>query len=181
MKIYTKTGDDGSTGLLGGDRIAKTSPRIEAIGEVDELNAAIGLVHVLSADPLLESIQCSLFDLGSELAAPLGGKFEVPGPTVERSNELEISIDAMSRDLTELKNFILPGGGEEAARLHMARCICRRAERVVLALNEIEPVSIESRVFLNRLSDWLFVAARTANAKEGIQDVPWRKLEGKSS
>ena len=181
MKIYTKTGDDGSTGLLGGDRISKTSLRIEAIGEVDELNAAIGLVRAISEDPLFESIQCSLFDLGSELAAPLGGKFSIPGPGEDRSRELEASIDEMSQGLPELKNFILPGGCEEAARLHMARCICRRAERAVLALNENEVVSVESRVFLNRLSDWLFVAARAANARHGIEDVPWRKLEGKSS
>jgi len=180
MKIYTKTGDDGSTGLLGGSRISKASPRVQAIGDVDELNAAIGAVRVVHTDSLLEMVQCALFDLGAELASPPNSKYEVDGPSISNSIELEHSIDEMNGSLPPLKNFILPGGSEAAVRLHLARGICRRAERSVLALNELEAVSIESRVFLNRLSDWLFVAARAANAAAGIEDVPWRKLERKS-
>ncbi len=180
MKIYTKTGDDGSTGLLGGTRISKTNLRIQAIGDVDELNAAIGFARIEWDSELFESVQSSLFDLGAELAAPKGGKFDVAGPSNTRAAELEGSMDEMEATLSPLKNFILPGGGEAAARLHLARSICRRAERSVIALNENEQVSVESRVFLNRLSDWLFVAARFANAGQSIEDVPWRRSEGNS-
>ncbi len=177
VKIYTKSGDEGETGLLGGSRVGKTELRIVAIGEVDELNAAIGLARTVCKDPLLELIQCWLFDLGAELACPVGGKFEVHGPGAKQITELEASMDEMATELAPLKQFILPGGTEAGARLHLARSICRRTERAVLALNQIEPVSGEARVFLNRLSDWLFLAARTENAHGGVLDVTWRKTE----
>lgn len=177
MKIYTRTGDDGTTGLLGGSRTHKSSPRIQAIGDVDELNAAIGLVRVVLAEPMLEAIQCWLFDLGAELACPPDGKFEGRGPSRAAIEKLERSIDSMEAGLEPLKNFILPGGCEAAARLHLARAVCRRAERSVLAMGAGSASSSESCVFLNRLSDWLFVAARAANAQAGVEDVAWRKSE----
>lgn len=181
MKIYTKTGDAGETGLFGGDRIAKTSHRIHAIGEVDELNAAIGLARVeagaSSLDPSLARIQSWLFDLGGELACPPGGKFEYTALNPEHAAFLEQDIDRLESRLPALKNFILPGGSPLAARLHFARSVCRRAERAVLALHREEPVRDEARVFLNRLSDWLFTAARTANLDANVEDVPWKRSE----
>ena len=177
MKVYTKIGDGGRTQLLGGVDVAKTDARIDAIGEVDELNASVGLARVVCEDPLLEKVQCWLFDLGAELACPPGGKFDLVGPGEAEALELEAAIDAMSEKLPPLKNFILPGGDDSAARLHLTRCICRRAERALLRLNEESPLRAESLVFMNRLSDWLFVAAREANSSRGVADVPWQKLK----
>jgi len=177
MKIYTRTGDDGTTGLLGGDRTAKTSERIEAIGDVDELNALLGVAAATGQDSLmegLERIQNWLFDLGAELACPPGGKFDVARVGQMQIDTLERSMDEMTSALPELKVFILPGGSARAASLHHARTVCRRAERSLLRLAESDPVREESRVFLNRLSDWLFVAARTANAECHVMDITWR-------
>jgi cob(I)alamin adenosyltransferase len=177
MRIYTKTGDSGETGLLGGDRVRKDSLRIQAIGEIDELNSALGLASCAQGDthfsPTLPSLQSLLFDLGSEIACPPGGKFHLETIRMEDVSELETAIDAMSGGLPELKNFILPGGTELAARLHLARSVCRRAERALVTLGEEAEVRPTVLEFINRLSDWLFTAARTANASQNVQDVPW--------
>ncbi len=181
MKIYTKTGDSGSTGLVGGERISKTSPRISAIGEVDELNAALGVAISASSDPELlalgRSIQNRLFDLGSELATPDVERYGLPKISDDDVFELESSIDSQTASLPPLRQFILPGGTSTSAFLHLARCVCRRAERAVLTLNEEEPVRSEITRYLNRLSDWLFVAARTSNALSNVPDVAWMKKE----
>lgn len=181
MKIYTRTGDDGTTGLLGGDRIAKDSLRISAIGDVDELNAAIGIARLHSTGSDLDSelfrIQNWLFDLGSEFACPPEGKFDICAIQDKHLEALETSIDRMTDRLPPLKAFILPGGTPLAAHLHAARCVCRRAERSVLSLSATEPVRTPSLRFLNRLSDWLFVAARTANADGRVVDIEWQKSE----
>jgi cob(I)alamin adenosyltransferase len=168
MKIYTKTGDDGSTGLVGGARVNKDDPRIESLGAVDELNAACGLASVIADEKLLamlRAIQNELFNLGAQLAGS-------PDLLAERSiARLESEIDAADAILPPLKNFILPGGSELAARLHLARTICRRAERLLVAL-PAPPAAIK---YLNRLSDWLFVHARLANHLSGIADIPWTR------
>ncbi len=181
MKIYTRTGDAGETGLVGGMRIAKSSLRIAAIGEVDELNAAIGLARVetdgLRFDPLLERVQSLLFDLGAELASTADGPRVHATLSEEHVRLLERSMDEQTERLPPLRNFVLPGGSAAAAQLHLARCICRRAERAVLAWHEAEPVREEVRAFLNRLSDWLFVCARSANQALGVEDVPWKGSE----
>jgi cob(I)alamin adenosyltransferase len=178
MKIYTKTGDKGETGLVGNARVKKTSTRIRAIGEVDELNAAIGLARTESQgaelDDDLARIQSTLFDLGAELASLPGSKITFAILSNDAPQLLELSIDGQTANLEPLKNFILPGGSKLAAHLHVARCICRRAERAVLELHEEEPLRSEVLVFLNRLSDWLFVSARTANRQSGIEDVAWQ-------
>ncbi|MFZ4506706.1 MAG: cob(I)yrinic acid a,c-diamide adenosyltransferase [Fimbriimonas sp.] len=180
MKIYTKTGDDGETGLLGGDRIAKNSPRIEALGDVDELNAAIGLARTHSAgselDEILRKTQSWLFDLGAELACPPQGKFQVLSLSEREIEVLEHSIDTQTADLPELKEFILPGGTPLAAHLHLARSVCRRAERHLWDLHAAEPLREEPMRFLNRLSDWLFVSARTANFSAGADEPKWEKV-----
>ena len=176
MKIYTKTGDAGSTGLIGGQRVPKNSLRISAIGDVDELNAAIGWARCLGVaelDEHLGAIQNTLFEVGAELASPGEDRFETVSD--EAAKILESSIDAMTASLPELRNFILPGGSEEAARLHLARSICRRCERTLLELHQNDAVRETVRIYVNRLSDWLFVAARTANRLKNVQDVDWRR------
>jgi cob(I)alamin adenosyltransferase len=186
MKIYTKTGDDGSTGLAGGARVSKSGAQIESYGAVDELNAALGLAasDVAAIGQTAEAIsrvQNELFVIGAILAMPGAGG---PQPTrkppaLEEASigRLEAEIDAAQKELPPLSQFILPGGCETAARLHLARTICRRAERRVVALAEggagaAPPVVIR---YLNRLSDWLFVQARLANHRAGVADVPWQK------
>ena len=170
MKIYTKTGDAGDTSLFGGARVPKDDPRIAAYGTVDELNAFIGLARstwpVSPLDEHLGRIQSDLFDVGAHLASPGSARFTGADPA--RSAELEQAIDSMESELPPLRNFILPGGCAAAAQLHVARTVCRRAERLVAALHD-EP----SIVYLNRLSDFLFVAARFANLKNGVGDMPW--------
>ena len=179
MKIYTKSGDDGSTGLFGGGRIPKADLRMDAIGDVDELNSSLGMCRLEASGSFaeeLEAIQSQLFDLGAELATP-GGKRHVVGLTADQADSLERSIDRLEEELAPLRNFILPGGSSLSAKLHHARSVCRRAERSVLKLHDREVVRSEARVFLNRLSDWLFVAARTANARAGVEDIVWKKSE----
>ncbi|MDX2035435.1 MAG: cob(I)yrinic acid a,c-diamide adenosyltransferase [Isosphaeraceae bacterium] len=179
MKIYTKTGDDGLTGLLGPGRLPKDAPRIEAYGTVDELNAALGVVRAELPDPaadsLLAGLQSDLFTVGAALADP-----DPAGPfhgsvRVERIELLERSIDALEEELPPLTQFILPGGTRPAAGLHLARTICRRAERAVVALSHSEGESVppEIVIYLNRLSDLLFVLARAVNHRAGVDDVPW--------
>ena len=181
MKIYTKRGDTGETGLFGGLRLRKDAPRIEAYGEVDELNSVLGMVRAASVetamDQLLHRIQNELFDLGAELATPdaaARGKVFVRPAMTER---LESAIDRYEETLSPLTAFILPGGSAAAAALHLARTVCRRAERRVITLAHLpdEAVSAEIIVYLNRLSDLLFVLARAANQAAGQADVPWQK------
>lgn len=178
MKIYTKTGDEGMTGLLGGGRVPKHAPRIAAYGDVDELNAVIGIARSLSPhDPIqkaLFDVQNSLFTLGSQLASPKEGV----SPEVITSahvDALERQIDAVSAGLPPLKQFILPGGSPTAAYLHLARTVCRRAERQTVALSQMKGEMVDrwAIIYLNRLSDFLFVLARLANQLHDVEDVPW--------
>ena len=186
MKIYTKTGDRGQTGLFGGARVSKADPRVDAYGEVDELNCALGAARThgrdARADALLQQLQNELFALGAELACTPGKDIDV-GVTLLTDVEierLEHTIDELERDLEPLKTFVLPGGSPEAAALHLARAICRRAERKLVGLAAAEPVRPEVLRYLNRLSDLLFVAARHANFRAKVADVPWlgRKSRG---
>lgn len=181
MRIYTKTGDAGQTGLIGGERIDKDSLRMHAIGDVDELNSVIGLCRLHTngghLEDLLTRIQSWLFDLGSELASPAGSKYEYRTVSEKHAGLLEESIDHQTAELEELKNFVLPGGSALGAHLHLARSVCRRAERSVLALRRQEDVRPEATVLLNRLSDWLFTSARTANHLSGVSDIKWSSDE----
>lgn len=180
MKIYTKTGDDGTTGLYGGKRVAKFSSRIEAYGTVDELNAVIGValthdLHEKVSEPLLY-ISSLLFTVGSDLATPQDAsqKSSVPAINEEHVDFLEKWIDAYQEHLPALRNFILPGGSPGGAHLHLARTVCRRAERAIVALKQDEEINPIVLRFINRLSDYLFVAARFVNAKEGHDDIEWK-------
>jgi len=179
MKIYTKTGDSGDTGLFGGPRVRKDCPRIEAYGTVDELNAVLGLARceplALDFDALLARIQNDLFDVGAELATPEAQTKQVPTIGATHITALETAIDHWEAVLTPLRQFILPGGSRAAAQLHVARTVCRRAERRVVTLAASETVSHALFVYLNRLSDLLFVLARAANHLGGQPDVPWQK------
>jgi cob(I)alamin adenosyltransferase len=177
-KIYTRTGDDGTTGLVDGSRRAKHDPRFVAIGEVDEANSAIGFAALAvqgEARAALRRIQNDLFDLGADLATP--GEGFAPTEMVLRVVSaqvawLEQAIDAANAPLAPLTSFILPGGGEAAARVHLARAVTRRAERAATALAAAEPVNPQALAYLNRLSDYLFVLARALNAA-GDGDVQW--------
>jgi cob(I)alamin adenosyltransferase len=182
-KIYTRTGDDGTTGLVDGSRRAKHDLRMEAIGEVDELNSVVGFAALaLEADRAapLHRIQNDLFDLGADLATPLGdigGADFTPSEMVLRvvpaqPERLEAEIDALNAQLTPLTSFILPGGSEGAARVHLARAITRRAERAATALAASEPVNPAALAYLNRLSDYFFVLARAINAGKDPLWVP---------
>jgi len=178
MKIYTKTGDKGETGLFGGKRVQKDALRIEAYGAVDELNSVIGLVRALrpkkKIDGILETIQNDLFILGAELAAPDQSKNRsIPRITRSSSRSLETFIDTIELSLDPIKAFILPGGTIVASHLHVARTVCRRAERSVVRLSHSEDVASDVIVYLNRLSDLLFVLARCANRLEKKKEVQW--------
>ncbi|REJ75025.1 MAG: cob(I)yrinic acid a,c-diamide adenosyltransferase [Acidobacteria bacterium] len=179
-KVYTRTGDDGETSLATGERVAKTSKRIEAFGSVDELNSHLG---VALADPacelevrrVLQQVQNELFHLGSDLCVPDEDKGRMPVPTIDEAHvlALERAMDSWQEELEPLQNFILPGGSRVAAQLHCARSVCRRAERDVLRL--AAEVSINPQIvrYLNRLSDCLFVASRRQNRSDGGDDVLW--------
>jgi cob(I)alamin adenosyltransferase len=182
MKIYTKTGDSGETGLVGGERVWKNSPRLEVCGTYDELNAVLGFARSAASLPddvsrLLEQFQNDLFNAGSEIATapPAGPRCPVLGQ--EHVRRIEDAIDRFEATLPPLSAFILPGGCHAAALLHVARTICRRAERRLVALQQTEPDAISSSqlVYLNRLGDLLFVLARAANQQTGVSDSPWRK------
>lgn len=181
MKIYTRTGDDGTTGLFGGPRVRKDAPRIEAYGAVDELNCVLGLARTAQPpaeiDRLLERVQNELFELGAELASPEAEKMGAATIGAAEIARLEQSIDHFEESLPPLKQFILPGGSPSAAWLHLARTVCRRAERRVVALGGMagESVSETAVTYLNRLSDLLFVLARSANAAASCPDVPWQR------
>ncbi len=172
-KIYTRTGDDGTTGLGDGSRINKDSLRVEAMGDVDELNSVIGLILTENLpDTLRESlthIQHDLFNIGGELS--------IPGYVLlqqTRIDDLEATIDRLNADLLPLQEFILPGGVRAAAYCHLARTVCRRAERKLMQLHHAENVTEISRKYLNRLSDLLFVMCRVINKAAGVSDVQWR-------
>ncbi len=183
MKIYTKTGDDGTTGLLGGSRRSKSSVRIDSYGTVDELNSMLGVIRNVCSDPVITSIlvtvQNQLFIVGADLAAPL----DQPADTalrVEKSmiDQAERHIDELDQDLPALKNFILPHGSTASSMLHLARAVCRRAERLTVSLSIEEPVNPAVIVYINRLSDLLFVMARAVNRKEGLEDTVWAGHKG---
>lgn len=178
MKIYTKTGDAGTTGLFGGQRVSKTDPQIECTGSIDELNAAVGLAAVAAPGELaamLREVQAELFVIGSHLGCPdpLHPPAHLPPLSDASIGRLENQIDAAEATLQPLRNFILPGGSEAAARLHMARTVCRRAERAVIAFAKIQLLPPVITIYLNRLSDWLFVQARWANKQAGVPDLIW--------
>ena len=179
MKIYTKTGDRGQTSLFGGTKVSKASARIVAYGTVDELNCAIGFCRALGVpagvDAFLKRIQNDLFRLGAELASGEGAPPPTAPPVGEAEvAELERMIDGMEAELPPLKNFILPGGTPAGAAAHLARAVCRRAERLVVELSEKEKVRSEVVVYLNRLSDALFVASRRINALSGASETIWK-------
>lgn len=178
MKIYTKTGDDGTTSLFDGTRVSKNDLRVSAYGAVDELNAMIGiaLTDKMEADlrDLLRAIQRALFALGAQLANPAKKKQKEKADFPEKKVQvLEQAIDRLEGELEPLKTFILPGGSPLSARLHYTRTVCRRAEREVVTLSKKETVAPILIVYLNRLSDLLFVMARAANRRAGISDIPW--------
>lgn len=184
MKLYTRTGDDGTTGLFGGQRVSKDHPRVAAYGTIDELNACIGLIaaccdatddlHAQFLD-IFSELQSRLFDIGADLATPEGDKHEkkVVRITDHHVAEVERWIDLVDSGNKPMKSFVLPGGTELAARLHLARTVCRRAERLMITLGHSEPVSDGAVIYINRVSDLLFAMARRANAHVNMPDVPW--------
>lgn len=182
-RVTTKTGDRGETGLATGRRVGKDDPRIEAFGTVDELSSVLGTVLAgepvgeLSADlgGALRTVQNDLFHLGAELAMPAGEEGARPGPRIEARHveRLEARQDELAAELEPLANFELPGGSPGAARLQLARAVCRRAERRVVALSRVEEVSPEAVRYLNRLSDLLFTMARVENRRRGVEQAVW--------
>ena len=179
MKIYTRHGDKGETGLLGGKRVAKNDARIEAYGTVDELNAHLGLLRdVISDTPTnirIQEVQHILFLMGSHLAVDPdeGTAFKLPDWPLEMTVHLEQDIDTMTQQLPELKNFILPGGNSISSQCHIARCVCRRAERTVVALPSQDEVKLRCIEYLNRLSDYLFTLSRYMTMINNGQETLW--------
>jgi cob(I)alamin adenosyltransferase len=177
MKIYTKTGDDGSTSLFGGQRVLKSDLRIDAYGTVDELNSQLGWIASMRPDAelsaMIERLQHLLFTLGADLATPFTVDVRIDRISEDNVSELEQMIDSLDARLAPLRSFILPGGSPTSAGLHIARTICRRAERILIHARETESISEEASHFLNRLSDLLFVMARFENASKGVDDVKW--------
>jgi cob(I)alamin adenosyltransferase len=178
MKIYTKQGDQGTTTLLGGPRVSKANVRVEAYGTVDELNATLGWARGAGLSEALDAelgrTQESCFRLGAWLATAAGADPQVARIGEEDVSSLERAIDGMEERLPPLKNFVLPGGSEAGARLHVARTVARRAERAVVTLGTVEDVQPDMVRWLNRLSDFLFVAARLANREAGAEEVVWK-------
>ena len=178
MKVYTKTGDKGTTSLFGGDRVPKDHIRIESYGTVDELNSYIGLIRCQAIDPhyqqILKEIQDRLFTIGSALASdPERSKMQIPDLLENDITLLEKEMDAMNEILPELKHFILPGGNTIVSYCHLARCVCRRAERLTVHLAEESFVDNKITIYLNRLSDYLFVLARKLNADAKTEENIW--------
>jgi len=180
FKVYTKTGDDGTTGLVGGNRVKKYDPRLEGYGTVDELNASIGIIRSFDIPDdiksLLIQIQNKLFNIGSRLASDHKGD-SFTAKLVVKNEEIEVletAIDKFEEDLPALKKFILPGGELSVAQCHMSRTICRRAERRIVEFAEQTPVQPEIIKYINRLSDFLFVLARKLSHLEGIEETPWQ-------
>lgn len=178
-KVYTRTGDDGSTGLGAGERVPKDALRVATYGTVDELNSAIGVARAQELEPRIEAalagIQNELFHLGAELSTPAAWGSSPSGPRIEQRHieGLEKLIDELSLELPPLENFVLPGGSAGAAQLHLARAVCRRAERLAVRLAREEGVATPALAYLNRLSDALFVMARAENRARGVADVLW--------
>ena len=178
-KIYTRRGDDGSTGLFGGPRVRKDDLRVSAYGDMDELNSALGVAReeVPEGDlrSLIDVLQSELFTLGAQLATPdpEAAPKEVPRITPQQVDRLEREIDRLTEQLPPMKNFILPGGSRAGAALHFCRTVCRRAERKLVELAEVAPVPQEVLAYTNRLSDLLFVMARAANLRAGGREIPW--------
>jgi len=184
MKLYTRTGDDGTTGLFGGQRVAKDHPRVEAYGTVDELNAVLGIAAATCADgsavetrvrAILHEAQSRLFDIGADLATPEGDRHESKIRRMDANDieEIEGWIDEIDAGNDPMTHFVLPGGTRLASSLHHARTVCRRAERSMIRANHVEPVTTAAIVYVNRLSDLLFAMSRLANKDAGVADVPW--------
>jgi len=178
MKIYTKKGDQGLTSLYGGSRVPKHHLRIEAYGTVDELNSFLGVLRDQDASKdhrgFIKTIQDTLFTLGSHLASdPSKSSMKLPDISPDRISDLEASMDAMDAELPALKNFVLPGGHPANSYAHVARCVCRRAERLVVHLNDTEGVAPVILQYLNRLSDWLFMYARYMSKQSGSEEILW--------
>jgi cob(I)alamin adenosyltransferase len=189
-KIYTRTGDDGTTSLFGDERVLKSHPRIDAYGTVDEVNALIGqaLAHTDDDTPgaerlraVLKRLQEELFILGADLATPRDTKPVVPRITEEHTEHLDRDIDAFDNELPPIKNFVLPGGTVAASTLHQARTVCRRAERLTVEAADLVPLDNAALVYLNRLSDLLFVLARWANRQAGVREDVWKADDAESS
>ena len=190
MKLYTRTGDDGTTGLFGGERVGKDDPRIEAVGAVDELNACLGLA-VAACDEgrplparlslILSGLQSRLFDLGADLATPESSAHEakIARVSARHVQEVEGWIDEIDGGNAPLERFVLPGGTDLAARLHLARAVCRRAERALVALGRGRPVNPDAIRLVNRVSDLLFACARRANHDADVPDRPWEAGRGR--
>lgn len=194
MKVYTRTGDDGTTALFGGDRVSKSHPRIDAYGTVDEINSALGMARseledargqtgprVSTAVALISRLQNELFVLGGDLAAPGETKYPLPRIQPEHVSALETDIDRLTDDLPELKHFILPGGTPAASALHLARTVARRAERLVIDAMPEEDISTDALHYLNRLSDFLFTLARWVNHDAGVEDIAWIPVADRQS
>lgn len=181
MKIYTKTGDTGETGLFGGKRVSKDDLRVEAYGTVDELNAFIGLLNDAASgntqvNKVLSDVQCRLFGLGAHLATDPDGDFQVDTDLLpEDINVLEIAIDLMDQSLPPLRNFILPGGHTTVSICHICRTVCRRAERMVVHLSREAAIDNIAIMYLNRLSDYFFVLSRHLALHYGVQEIVWKK------
>lgn len=179
MKIYTKTGDSGETGLYGGQRVSKDNLRVETYGTVDELNAVLGLASAQIEDAEIRSIllrlQNELFEVGADIATPLERTNNVPRVRLDQIERLESEIDRFEAELEPLTNFILQGGSIGASCLHVARAVCRRAERHLVTLEREEKLNPEILQYLNRLSDHLFVVARLTNHRAGIADIKWTR------
>lgn len=184
-KIYTRTGDDGTTSLFGGDRVGKDTPRIRAYGTVDEVNSVVGVArsHLRGEpgadrlDPVLSELQEELFVLGADLATPMDAKPIVPRIQEEHVDSVEERIDTFDEDLDPLKQFILPGGTPAGATLHSARTVCRRAERLLVQTSSSTALNEQALVYMNRLSDLFFVLARWANKQAGVREDRWSPKE----
>jgi len=178
MKIYTKRGDKGETSLIGGDRVKKHHIRIEAYGTIDELNSYIGILRSFTHDPInekvLPEVQDRLFTIGSLLASAPGNKMILPDLHAADTELLEKSIDKMNEELPELRSFVLPAGSIEIAHCHVARCICRRSERLIVHLSEEQELEPEIIQYINRLSDYLFVLGRYSAHIQGVEEVSWK-------
>ena len=179
VKIYTRTGDGGETGLVGGVRVSKDSLRVQAYGEVDELNSVLGISRTFlvdeELDKLLQDLQRDLFVVAADLAAPLGTRSIVPRITGEKVSELENTIDRLEEELPRLQVFIFPGGSRQGAFLHFARTVARRAERTIVRLSDKEAVNEQIVPYVNRLSDLLFVMARVINHRCRIHELEWHE------
>jgi len=178
MRIYTKTGDTGQTSLYGGQRVDKDATQIQVVGEIDELNAYLGLARSANdnfqINEVLQRVQHELFSLGAELGTPSNHHHKLTFQMAQQQvSQLEIDIDTLENELPPIRQFILPGGALSSSVLHLARTVCRRCERRVVALSKDQPVAPEIFQYLNRLSDLLFVVARLTNAKIGVADVFW--------